>query len=259
MIADGTLLLYAELSRLRRLAHNCGVKIRCVPPRSAKVAQVLKQIGIFDLLGFGKKIEPTYADVIHWRTAKGNDVNGEKYDRILGHYEGRIADALGKRFFCGITEAMTNCNHHAYIEKRADGLDIEDEAKEWWMFSQERDGFLTVVFCDLGIGIPRSLPIKKPAIWRRVLTFQNNLDAHAIREAIGESKTRTGKHHRGKGLRQLIEVISNTPNSMVKIFSNKGCFSVTPKGETPYQYKDSILGTLIHWSVPIGDSSDGRI
>lgn len=257
MLADGTLLFFAELSRLRRLSSRPHVRIRCIPPRDAKVAQVLKQVGIFDLLGYRKKIEPSFPDVIHWRSASGREVNGEEYDSVLGNYEGRIADALGKKFFGGVTEAMTNCHHHAYIDVRPDGLNAGSEPKEWWMFSQEKDGSLTVVFCDLGIGIPGSLPAKKPGLWRRVKkTFGSNLDAHAIQEAITDSKTRTGKHHRGKGLKQLIDVVSSASGGRVDIFSNKGCFTLKSGRETIFQFKDSILGTLIHWTVPIEDLSD---
>lgn len=260
MIADGTLIFFAELSRLRRLIAGRRVRIRCIAPRNAKVAQVLMQVGIFKLLGFRKRIEPTFADVIHWRSASGREVNGEKYDSVLGNYEGRIADALGKKFFRGLTEAMTNCHHHAYIGIRPDGLNAMEEPREWWMFSQEKDGCLTVVFCDLGIGIPGSLPMKKPSLWQRVqATFGSNLDAHAIQEAIADSRTRTGKHHRGKGLKQLIDVVSSSSDGRVNIFSNKGCFSLKSGKEDISQYKDSIFGTLIHWSVPIGDLSDDTV
>ncbi|MDR4485508.1 MAG: hypothetical protein R3B95_20320 [Nitrospirales bacterium] len=260
MIADGTLIFFAELSRLRRLMAGHRVRFRCIAPRNAKVAQVLMQVGIFKLLGFRKKIEATFPDVIHWRSASGREVNGEKYDSVLGNYEGRIADVLGKKFFRGVTEAMTNCHHHAYISIRPDHLNAMDEPSEWWMFSQEKDGCLTVVFCDLGIGIPGSLPVKKPSLWQRVqTTFGSNLDAHAIQEAIADSRTRTGKHHRGKGLKQLIDVVSSASDGRVHIFSNKGCFTLKSGKEDISQFKDSILGTLIHWSVPIGDLTDDTV
>ncbi|MDO8465413.1 MAG: hypothetical protein Q7S46_09220, partial [Gallionella sp.] len=57
MFADGTLLFYAELSRINRLKGSA--EVRCLPPRNEKVAQVLKQVGIFDLVGYRRKIETT--------------------------------------------------------------------------------------------------------------------------------------------------------------------------------------------------------
>ena len=113
MIADGTLLFYAELCRLKRLMR--GVKIKCVPPRNPKVAQVLKQVGIFDLVGYRRRIKTTDADVIHWRSANGHEVLGEKFDDVLGHYDGHITEALSQKLYLGFTEAMTNCHHHAYL------------------------------------------------------------------------------------------------------------------------------------------------
>jgi len=257
MITDGTLLFYAELCRLKRLRGS--VKIRCIPPRNLKVAQVLKQVGIFDLLGYRRKIETTYADVIHWRSANGHEVIGEKFDEVLGHYDGHITEALSKNLYLGFTEAMTNCHHHAYIDVRPDGLNVALEPKEWWMFSQEKDGLLTVVFCDLGIGIPGTLPIKKPNLWQRILSFGGQLDAHAIQEALVESRTRTGLHHRGKGLKQLVDVIAKLGGGQIKIFSNKGCFTLKSGSESIFQYKDNIYGTLINWQVPLkGLSNDSN-
>lgn len=259
MIADGTLLFFAELCRLKRLTGG-RVKMRCIPPRSSKVAQVLKQVNIFGLLGYRRKIEPTFADVIHWRSANGHEVKGEKYDSVLGHYDGLIADALSQKLYLGLTEAMTNCHHHAYIDMRPDGLSIAHEPKEWWMFSQEKDGWLTVVFCDLGIGIPGTLPIKKPTLWQSIQTkFGSQLDSHAIQEAIDESRTRTGKHHRGKGLKQLVDVVSKVDGGQVNIFSNRGRFTLKSGTESICQFKDSIFGTLIHWTVPIEGLSDDTI
>lgn len=257
MFADGTLLFYAELNRINRLKGS--VKVRCMPPRSHKVAQVLKQVGIFDLVGYRKKIETTHADVIHWRSAKGHEVTGEKFDDVLGHYDGQITDALSKNLYLGFTEAMTNCHHHAYIGVRPDGLNVANEPKEWWMFSQEKDGKLMVVFCDLGIGIPGTLPIKKPTLWQRIQIFGSQLDAHAIQEAIGESRTRTGLHHRGKGLKQLVDVIAHLDGGQVNIFSNKGRFTLKSGSERISQFKDDIYGTLIMWQVPIGGLSDETV
>lgn len=254
MVADGTLLFYAELCRLKRLGG--GVKIRCIPPRNLKVAQVLKQVGIFDLVGYRSRFETTDADVIHWRSANGHEVIGEKFDEVLGHYDGHITEALSQKLYLGFTEAMTNCHHHAYIGVRPDGLNVAHEPKEWWMFSQERDGLLTVVFCDLGIGIPGTLPIKKPNLWKRIQAFGSHLDAHAIQEAIDESRTRTGLHHRGKGLKQLVDVIAKVNGGQVNIFSNRGRFTLKSGSESISQFKDDIYGTLINWQVPIGGLSD---
>jgi hypothetical protein len=209
------------------------------------------------LVGYRRKVETTHDDVIHWRSATGHEVIGEKFDEVLGYYDGQITEVLSKNLYLGFTEAMTNCHHHAYIGTRPDGLNIAAEQKDWWMFSQERDGWLSVVFCDLGIGIPGTLPIKKPTLWQRIELFGSKLDAHAIQEAIGESRTRTGLHHRGKGLKQLVDVVAHVDQGQIGIFSNKGRFTLKSQKESISQFTDSIYGTLIYWKVPLKGVIDG--
>lgn len=248
--APGTLLLLAEMHRSISLAPD--VKVRCRIPRDVKAAQVMKQVGLLELLHYRNNIEPTFPDVRHWRFASGHQVEGEKYESILGHYEGTIASALLTQLFRGLTEAMTNCHHHAYIKPREDGLDIQVENRNWWMFSQEKDGQLMVLFCDLGVGIPGSLPLKQPTVWQRVVSLgKEHSDSKVIKEAIEMTVSRTGKHYRGKGLKQLIEAIQGHAGTEVNIFSNRGCYTWINGTEKTRDYGDSIMGTLISWRIPI--------
>lgn len=251
MWASGTLLFKAELCRLRRIM-NQKLRIRCIPPRNQKIAQVLKQTGIFKLLNHRSRVIPTYPDVVHWRYANGNEVDGAKYDEVLGQYDGTIPETVASGLYLGLTEAMTNCHHHAYIDQRKDELNQLNEPKDWWMFSQERDGRLSVVFCDLGVGIPETLPIKQPGLWKRLGAFGAPTDADAIDEAIKQSKTRTQKRYRGKGLKQLVDVIEKTPGAILTLHSNRGRYTYRDGSSKKENYNDSILGTLIAWSVPVG-------
>lgn len=251
MWASGTLLFKAELCRLRRIK-NQKLRVRCIPPRNQKIAQVLKQTGIFKLFQHKSTVVPTYPDVVHWRYANGNEVDGAKYDEVLGKYDGTIPDTVASGLYLGLTEAMTNCHHHAYIAPRKDELNQSDEPKDWWMFSQEKEGRLSVVFCDLGVGIPETLPTKQPGLWQRLKTAIGvPTDADAIDEAIKESKTRTEKHYRGKGLKQLVDVIEKTPGAVLTLHSNHGRYTYRHGNSNKENYSDSILGTLIAWSVPV--------
>lgn len=253
MAAEGTLLFKAELCRL---VHSYpGATVTCIPPEDQKVSEVLKQVGIYELLGFKSEIKPSHDDVINWRHAHGHGAQGEKYNEILGHYDGIIPERLATGLYVGITEAMSNCHHHAYIGRRRDGLNADPKSKDWWMFSQERDGKLTVVFCDLGVGIPETLPIKRPALWKQLISMQKRpKDGKTIEAAVKESRSRTEKHYRGKGLKQLVEAIEQFPAARLLIMSNKGCYDYVANGSTRVvNYRGSILGTLIQWTVPISD------
>lgn len=253
MFADGTLLFVAELHRSMRIARlRHPIKIRCEPPRNKKAAQVLEQIGVLSLLKYRRRIVPTDKDVVNWRFANGHEVVGERYDDILGHYDGMLTSCIQTGFYHGLTEAMTNCCHHAYILEREDGLGENEEESNWWMFSQEKDGELSVVFCDLGVGIPRTLPLKSPSTWEKIKkTIGVTSDGKIIHAAIEESKTRTGLHHRGKGMKQLLEVVQKSRNGHLVVYSNRGCYSLHNEKERCFDYSDSVLGTLITWKVTI--------
>lgn len=251
MVSDGTLLMTAELQRLQRLLSS-EVRIRCSPPHNVKVAQVLEQIGVYQMLRFRSNVKPRYGDVVHWKYAHGHGAEGEKYDEILGHYDGVIPPELSQGFYLGLTEAMTNAQQHAYLETRQDELGERTKVRDWWMFSQLKDARLTVVFCDLGIGIPNSLPRQQPGMWGRIRARLGvgAPEADIIREAIRERRTRTKKHYRGKGLQQLVSVIDNIDDGRLIIYSNHGCYGIRAQGEYTQNFRDSILGTLITWSVP---------
>lgn len=214
----------------------------------------MSQIGLFSLLGYRKKIERSFSDVIHWRYASGREVEGEKYETILGSYDGRVAEPLLDSLYRGLSEAMTNCHHHAYINVREDGLNSKPTERTWWMFSQEKDGVLSVAFCDLGVGIPATLPQKQPSIWRTIVSLgQAGSDSEIIAKAVESSLSRTGKAYRGKGLRQLLEAVqaARSPDAMMMIFSNRGRYLYQNGATDLRDYADSILGTLILWRLPV--------
>lgn len=252
MWSDATLLFRAELCRIKKISAG-KVLMKCAPPRNRKVAEVLRQTGIYRLLSFHAKARVDFEDVIHWNHADGTGADGKKYDDLLGRYDGTISETLAEGLYLGLTEAMTNCHHHAYIAPRGDGLNHQDEEKDWWMFSQEKDGWLSVVFCDLGVGIPETFPRNRPAYWRRLLQFGVPDDGVVIEEAIKESRSRTGMLFRGKGLKQLIDTIDRFPDGTLAIHSNRGWYTYNKgKGETrTATFGSSVMGTLIFWRVPL--------
>lgn len=247
--ADGLLLFVAELRRM--IKHLAGsAQITAIPPKNDKVSQVMRQVGLYKLLGIVSEVQPKDDDVVHWRYAHGSKVDGEKYEDILASYDGDIASAMQERLFAGVTEAMTNVVNHAYDIKRNDGFDISD-SKEWWMFSQEKDGFLSVSLCDLGAGIPGTLQFKQPSVWKRILSIGKTSDADTIDYAIRDSISRTRRNHRGNGLGQIVRVVQSTPGAQIAIFSNHGTLIRSGGRKRSIEHKDSILGTLISWRIPL--------
>lgn len=250
MYADGVLLFWAELKRLLKFVKG-AVDISVLLPHNKKVLQVLKQVGILDLLGAKTAIVPEDHDVINWRAASGSKVLGQKYDDILQKFDGEITPFLQSNLYTGITEAMTNVTNHAYDIPRDDGLGIIDQ-KNWWMFSHEKDDFLSVAFCDLGAGIPRTLPLTRRNVWNRLRRKGLKSDSDIIKFAVKDSVSRTRRSHRGKGLRQIMEVINGLPDAEAVVLSNRGAFIMRSGGESrALDYRDSIFGTLIYWKIPL--------
>ena len=256
--ADGMILFRAELCQVVHGGMK-GSHFRCKPPYNAKVKEVLQQTGIFKLLGQQVTIQPRHPDVVHWRTANGVRAEGEKSEQVLGEYEGRVAQELLSGLFVGITEAMTNICHHAYMEPtvRTGAQQFcrknTESGEGWWMFSQRRNHSLHVVICDLGVGIPGSLPDRRPGLVEKLLSFRlGDRDSKYIEFAVEDSISRTGETHRGKGLGQIANgLLQHSPDSELIIFSNRGCYKYTAKESAAFDFKYSIMGTVICWRTPL--------
>ena len=254
-VSAGTLLLYAELNRLIAFCNN-SVKLRCTEPTNNRASQVLKQIGIYRLCSNHSTVRPTRDDVVHWQVVQGQLVDNSLCAPTIEGFQDRIDVSMIDELLGGLGEAMTNAIHHAYDDIRQDGLSYKGSS-DWWMFSQAKDGHLSVVFCDLGIGIPTTLPLKRPGIWQKlVLRIPTPTDGDCIREAIIEGRTRTGLNGRGYGLGNIVDVVENIPNGFVNVYSNRGRYDSCKSTPYPSDYTDSILGTLILWNVPMKSLSN---
>lgn len=261
-ISTGTLLFYAELTRLKEITRG-KVGIRYKPPLNERAHEVLRQIGIPKICGqLVLKKRRYYEDVIHWRVAHGFNVDNSICAPAIEEHEGQLAKPLIDGLFRGLGEAMTNTVHHAYIGIREDGLKYSPIQNDWWMFSQAKGGFLSVVLCDLGIGIPNTLPIKKPNLFKQILALgRDKSDAACIATAIEGGDTRTRRRERGKGLGNIVKVISGLKDGIVMIQSNRGSYYLE-NGLEPrsIDYKANIMATVISWKVPLqrGDYEQKR-
>jgi len=252
--ASGTLPFYAELTRLIEYRHN-SVKIRCTAPANDRASQVLEQIGIYKLCSHRSHGTPTLQDVVHWRVARGHLVDNTICAPEIEVFEGELATPLVDGLLGGLAEAMANAVHHAYESVRNDGLNYVD-VRDWWMFSQKKDGYLSVVFCDLGVGIPATLPIKRPWVIEQMvkLGFKVN-DANCIKGAIDEGRSQTGLPGRGHGLGNIIDVVEKVHDGMAIVSSNRGYYSLKEGKASLNNYRDSLMGTLIYWRVPLQEAS----
>ncbi len=249
-VAAGTLLFYAELCRL--VEYSPRTVIRCTQPVGEKAKQVLQQIGVFGLCQNTYRGKATHSDVVHWKVARGHVVDATQYAETLEVYEGMLAEPLMNGIYRGLAEAMTNVCHHAYIEERDDGLEYSG-TKDWWVFSQAKDGFLYVALCDLGVGIPGTLPTTNPGLFGRVkdIIKMSPKDSDYINAAIQDSRSRTHLPERGKGLGDIVQAVAQVANGRASVCSNRGWYTLTNGQESSGDFRDSLCGTLVTWKVPI--------
>lgn len=266
-----TLLLWAELNRIKKKCPN--VRLSTIQPENNKCLQVFSQIGLSKVLSC-QDVDTKDEDVVHWRAVSGKSVDGEKYaEKLMLPYINTLKEDISQPLWVGVQEAMTNVIHHAYIMPRGDKLSsMAAPDDEWWMFSQEKDGFLTVLICDLGVGIPRTVPITKKdnlASVARWIRLGKRSDADILSAVLkktvlsdtptpgSKTSSRTGEANRGKGFYNIVKTVRSVPQGAVSIYSNHGRWhSVNQEEPTKSNFRTSIHGTIISWRIPIGATNE---
>lgn len=255
----GTLLMLAEIDRIvRARAGRC--ELSCTYPQNEKVEKVFQQVGVFDLFGKPHRLQVTEddVDVFHWMYASGVSVAPNQADSILKGIKSQIPKSF-RKVVVGVEEAMDNSVHHGYIATRGDRLSgtTEADARRWWLFAEVLDEWLHVSFCDLGVGIPRSLPrmwSEEAGDIARLALTKGKKDAKMIARAFLVGRTRTEKDHRGKGLKNIAAAAKELGGRLM-VHSNSGTVVRNYEGDTETEtlssHKRSIMGTVIQWSIPL--------
>lgn len=253
----GTLLFAAELDRINRASDGRSL-VRCSYPTDNVVEQVLQHLGLLEKMKCRPRATISADNVRYWQVETDNVADGRHAEKLATEYKRIITDADRNRMYDGLVEAMTNCVQHAYTDQRWDGSGLLQTDRRWWMFSEERDGKLTVAFCDLGIGIDRALSTGErwslAQVRQLVTSFGRRCPvSRYIKAATELGRSGTQQSHRGKGLQDLKNVIETVGDGWIEILSNEGSyrFSADDKSERLTDFTDSILGTLILWRIPI--------
>lgn len=253
------LLLLAELFRCRAIhGHH---KITGTYPTDKKIEKMLHSTGFFKLLGIKSRIHDTAKkyplEHIEFITHQ-DELRGVSKKVRLALFGEDIQ--MGIQAIHGLTRAITeatlNVSHHAYNKKTKLHRSI---IGRWWLAGHidKLNGKLMIMFCDLGVGIPQTLPKKYP------LEFINNIlsllpgikpsDGEMIMAGMTIGRTRTGKLNRGKGLNDMRRFIADRNNGELHIFSRHGyyCYNGRTGTETINNFNKPIGGTLIQWILPL--------
>ncbi|MCH5486763.1 hypothetical protein [Pseudomonas syringae] len=280
--AAAGLLLVAEVDRLTK-AYPLH-KIKCINPEASNngpgksgtnlVESALNQIGFYKIIGQSNSKKAVAGSVKKWRHLSGYMADGNLADSLLQTLKDEVSAEVLKKLYRGSIEAIANCVEHAYPSARRDGLNIIDP--RWWMLVGKDETSLTIIICDLGVGIPNTLPVKHEESFlsqiKNALGIVGNSDSEMIRISTHIKQTRTNQKHRGKGGKDFRSMPANFPSSYLAIRSNKGAFFITGKEHIPFkgvssrkfvpdtqksesmiEHKNSICGTLIEWAIPLKD------
>jgi hypothetical protein len=260
---EALLLLLAELYRCRKIFGKN--RITGTYPTNQNIERIMEASGFFDLLDVIKrnpvKTKKYPLDYIKFIT--GNKLIAstpmELREALLGNTI-NMGTLAKKRLYRAITEAMTNVGQHAYPKNQRKKFRIRNE---WWISGHVnlKSNKLVILFCDLGVGIPTTLP--KVLGFEKILSALSMLpgikpnDAQMIQAGMVIGRTSTGLAGRGKGLNDLKKFVDDTGGGELNIFSRKGHYQyLAGSPETLYNHRYSIGGTLIKWSVPINNVTD---
>jgi hypothetical protein len=252
------LLLLAEIHR-SRLMHGSS-RMTGSYPKDPKIERMLDATGFFKLLGVKSRIKqkPQRYPMEHvgYHSEK-HEVKGtvRKFRESLLGTKIVMSAAVRSRLYRAITEAMLNVSHHAYPVSKTK---MHPERGRWWLTGSvnRKAGILTIMFCDLGVGIPDTLPkIYTMELIRSVLSLLPGIkpdDAQMIRAGMTIGRTATGVEGRGRGLNDLRRFVEDVGVGELHIFSRKGHYLYDPvNGDKIVNYGIGMGGTLIMWSVPI--------
>lgn len=258
----GTILLFSELDRIIT-SSSLPKPITLIEPFRRRPREVMKQIGLFNLTNDRSDIVPEREDVVYWKATKGSNQSGDSYGSLVEALAERVNAAYVKQIEVGglwrsVNEAIANSIDHAYKKPRADGF-VGLDGTKWWMFSQIKDGILTLAVCDLGCGyrstIEETIPEKFIANWA-VQLKRHNRDARAIATAMEYGRSGTHESHRGKGSRDVLSLLEKHGEGTLVVLSNTGWMK--------YEYSDKELvlqqsggigvdigGTILWWKLPL--------
>jgi hypothetical protein len=266
---EACILLYSEIERVVANA-KISKPITIIDPRRRRPREVLKQIGLHTITGDSSDVVPERRDVVFWKAVRGIDQSGTKLGPIIEYVATSVNESATKRIetsgiWKGVSEAVANTIDHAYKYPRTDGFC--GTGSKWTMFTQVKDGVLTVAVCDLGCGYSTSVERTiTEAVRNRILgLFTSNSyskDTQAILLAMEYGRTSTGKEERGKGSRDALRVLTEHKRGEMFVYSNCGHvkYKFNPATDAA-EFKAIDLdfyvsGTIIGWVLPIERESD---
>ena len=229
-----------------------------------RVRSLLVHLGTLEHLGippraYEREYDSTFpGQVVLVELTSATTQDSEKVARLQRDIQA-LADFFEPQpyIFRALLEATNNSIEHAY----EDGPPLkysDNEGKRWYATASydPNKGSLRFFVYDQGVGIPASLSSK--SYWREqvgTLLAKLGLSSHDT-EMIGAAfelgKTRTQLPERGKGLRDMANVIEAAGAGYFRVISGMGDFTTYADGRVEkHMHGSHIGGTLVEWSIPV--------
>lgn len=244
--SEAMLLFYAELHNLKNIYPN--IKLSCKKSHEMRINHVLLQLGLFSFFKKSYKKLKCYDNVDKWKTSSGKYAIENNYKDIRPR-DNLLNKSTSEDLYAACNEATINSVNHAYIiERTLSKVDFEKEA--WWGFSEETKDYFSVSICDLGVGIPATIPKTNKALWEKFKELFDKEDhAEIMNRAIERPESRTKETHRGNGLKTIANFAKNNNNIFLTILSYKGIIKIENNNVTKNNCNKAMQGTIISWKI----------
>ena len=202
-------------------------------------------------------------DEIFVNFVSGTRLDGQDVLKIIKEVERvsateKIPQKLHLPFYAGVSEAITNTHHHAYTSRVK-----KKPSERWWVSASFNvaTGEVKVVCYDRGLTIPGTLrdssetKLRKLGIKLLSLIKSDGSDHELMKISIQERKTSTKLPGRGRGLSELRNLIDQSKQGTLKIYSGKGIVEYrkhskdTEESVVSKSLPRRMNGTLVEWSI----------
>jgi hypothetical protein len=244
-------------------------------PKNKDVRNVLTDVGFFEHVGIVPRASDDHRSGHYFLRVTSN--TRDKGDLIAHLCEAALQSTgpmpanFQGRLYAALSEAMNNVTQHAYLidEQRRIGPRRPCLLGRWWAaaYSDRQSGLFTLWMFDQGVGIPATLPIRRPSLWAAIMqSIQGNADDDAILiEALKPGTSQTKSPHRGKGLAEMQRFVSEvcsigTIFGHFSVLSNHGGIKLS-NGLEPERrlFRCSLDGTLIELQFRLPTEEPGRL
>lgn len=237
---------------------------------SSDVFTKLFQIGFFDIIGLSNDSLPllqnTNDNTIYLRIFTGTRDNTEEADDALMDLarfacpEVELPPTISIPIVSAISEAMINVRRHAYPD---DFKFLHRHVSRWWITGKadRLTRTITLAIYDQGATIP--VTYQRLEWTDQVVEFVGrapkdahpfHLDGKLIRAATRYGNTQTGQRERGKGLPQMKDAVKVAEAGELRVLSRGGEYIYRQSEEEEvFDHRASIGGTLIEWTISLGE------